>query len=167
MAIKTVGIQPGALAGAAEGLVSYQMEFVSLDTQPQFVLVLPYNPESYRIRVNPRWSERNGSGAEFDASDWEGNSPRTLSYQHLLTAQNVEGPSGGDVESVIQQFNEWSTRPTVATQRPTRIRVTAGDGLHFVGVIENVEFSRVRTTPAGLALTAEFDMTLREVDRAF
>ena len=159
--LKTVSVSSQLLGE----VVPYQMTFLAIDERAGNRLRLPYNPESYEIRVAPRWSPRGGAGAEVDGSDWEGNTPRTLSYSHLLTAQNVPGPLGGDVESVIQQFDTWATRPTLATQRPTRLRVTAGDGLHFVGVISSVTYRRVRVTAAGLALTAEFDVELMESDR--
>lgn len=163
MTIKTVSVSSELLGS----VVPYVMAFKALDRPGTPTLRLPYNPESYEVRVSPKWSPRGGAGAEFDRPDWEGNAPRTFSYSHLLTTQNVSGPQGGDVESVILDFDLWSTQPTLATQQPTRVRVTAGDGLTLIGVIASLNCRRVQTTPQGLALTAEFDIEIMESELGF
>lgn len=165
---KTIRVSPELAAQMRRAVNAYRMTFRALDRPGSPTLRLPYNPESYEIRPAPRWTPQNGAGAEFDNLDWEGNSPRVLSYSHLLTTQNTGREEGGDVESVIRDFDLWSTQPTLATQRPTRVRVTAGEAIEaLVGVITSVSYRRVQTSPEGRAITAEFEVEITENERAF
>lgn len=136
-------------------------------------LVFPYSPESYRVRLAPRWNPRQVAGAERDSLQWEGNSPRVISFEHVLTVQNVwvSRFGGGLIQNIsqllavdtfIEQLETWARRPTVTTQRPTRVVLSLG-AHEFMGVITSFDYERLQQSPEGYALTARITFELSEL----
>lgn len=150
------------------GTQPYRFTLTAIDLEGRPSLVLPYNPEAYDENGSAKWSADGRAGAERDRSNWEGNEPRQMAYQQLLTARDFAGAGGVDfsgvtlVEGILLSLQAWAQQPTLSTQRPTLVRVTAGEAFQLTGHIDRYRFRRIRTNPDGFALTAEVDLTITE-----
>jgi hypothetical protein len=164
MAVKTVQIDTGDPT-----LDGYLGSLTALDTGE--TLSFPYNPESYSVAIAPKWVPRNLAGAEKDTLQWSGNGPKVVSYEHEIAAQNVWVMLAGApqknilnliaVEQFLRTLQNWATRPTIQSQRPTLVRLSMGVN-QFTGAITAFSFQRLLEDQEGYALTANVRFELTE-----
>ncbi len=164
MATKLIRIESG------EQRQGYRAQMKAIDEPGE--VIFPFSPESYRVRIAPRWAPRQIAGAEYDRLSWEGNSPRVISFEHILTVGDVwvRSLSGAvtedrtkltSIELLITTIETWARRITLATQRPTRVRLSMGVN-EFQGVITSFDYTRLVQSAEGYALTAEIRFELSE-----
>lgn len=167
MATKTVRID--IRDNAREGYRAFMIPVDAAGSED--ALFLPYNPDSYTIQEEPKWVPRNIAGARIDRLQWTGNGGRVLSYEHVLTVQNVWKMVGGfawqdeaelqRVENLIARITEWATKPTIVSQRPTFVRINIGT-YELVGPITALSCERLTEDPDGIVLTARLSFQLTE-----
>ena len=164
MAVKTVRFSPGVAAQSLFSSQPYVMTLKAVDRQGEPRIRLPYNPESYTIETGPHWQPHGAAGAQEDGMSWSGNAPRVFSYSHLVVAPADAGTRQEAivVEALLADIDDWSRRVTVATQQPTRVRVTAGHAFSFQGVITRLRYERVRTNTEGYCTQAQIELEITE-----
>jgi hypothetical protein len=164
MAVKTVQIDTGD-----PSIDGYRGTLTALDTSD--TLSFPYNPESYSVAIAPRWVPRSLAGAQKDSLQWTGNGPRVISYEHEITTQNVWVMVAGipqknilkliAVEQFLKTIENWATKPTIQSQRPTLVRLSMGVN-QFTGAITAFSYDRTKENPEGYALVANVRFELTE-----
>ena len=151
---------------------SFRATFEALDQQFNQRVILPYNPESVNISVNPNWSPVGASGVESDRSTWQNNSPRTITWTHIIQARQITTRQGDNyvvnrtayalVESLLQTLEGWATRVEATVQRPTRVLLTMGETRQYQGHIQAFSYRTLTIGPDGYILRAEYDITFVE-----